>query len=156
MDPKKNVTEDLDYLITSRIDNDDAFSANYVDLIQAEATGRRGVIDTKGVQVDLNTNQFYSSGRERRRKGRILTRANSPFLSFVENWETGTLPQTCYATSHSLMPDRFKSITLGVYGYCQIVHDSCLMNQIVVHPLPHEFIATLPGFSHILKHIPNE
>ena len=151
---QNNVKEDLEYLITSRIDNDDAFSTHYVNLIQSVATGRRGVIDTKGFQINLNTNEFHSSGRERRRKGRILTRANSPFLSFVENWKTGTLPDTCYATSHSLMPDKFRSVTLDYYGYCQIVHDACLMNQIVGGPLLRGFIETLPGFEHILKHIP--
>lgn len=117
----KNLKVDTEFIITSRIDNDDEYLPKFVETIQKAFNGKEEVIDVKGVQFDTINNQKYTSGR--------LT-PNSPFISLVEKSNN---IKSVYFCSHSNMCKHFKcrfSNDTEVH-YIQNIHNNNIMNKII-------------------------
>lgn len=112
-----------EWIITSRLDNDDFLDPEYVETIQDNFRGKTEVLDVQGVQWEVKTNKFYTSGRKR---------PNSPFLSLVETRED---VKTCYHTNHTNMPDVFPARMIDKVLYTQVIHDGCLMNKVLGEPI---------------------
>ena len=109
-----------DWVITSRIDNDDAYKPYFVDAISKAFSYKIEVLDVMGIQIDELTGKKYTSGR---------VRPNSPFLSFSEP-NQGTLA-TCYDRPHSVMPDDYLARFIsGETHYIQYIHDRNVTNKI--------------------------
>lgn len=117
----KNLKINTDFIITSRIDNDDEYLPNFVKTVQESFNRREEVIDVKGLQYDLINNKKYTSGRET---------PNSPFISLVE--KNGTI-KSVYYCSHTNMCKNFKcrfADNVG-YQYIQNIHDNNIKNKII-------------------------
>ena len=78
-----------DFVATSRIDNDDYYFPTFIDEIHDEFRKETEILDINHWQLELETNQFYSSGR---------AKPNSPFITLIE--ENGDL-DTVYEHTHS-------------------------------------------------------
>ncbi len=80
------------FLITSRIDSDDAMAVDFMETVQAqfERQERLFVSLTRGVQVDRPTGAVYLSDS-----------LSNPFLSLVERREPGHLPDTVFVARHA-------------------------------------------------------
>jgi hypothetical protein len=64
-----------EYVITSRIDNDDEYFPNFVKSIQECFSEKEEILDVIGIQIDTINSKKYTSGR-------VIP--NSPFISLVE------------------------------------------------------------------------
>ena len=110
---------ECEWLLTSRIDNDDWYAPQFAERLQDAFMERTEVVDVNYEAVDLNTSKHYASGRRR---------ANSPFLSLYEPW--GNNPMTAMGRPHSIMPDIYSSRRLdGVLAY-QGIHGKNVCNKI--------------------------
>ena len=121
----KNLKIDTEYLIASRIDNDDEYLPNFVDTIQKSFNNCEEVIDVNGMQYDTINNKKYTSGR--------IT-PNSPFISLIEKSNN---IKSVYHCSHSNMCKHFKcrfSNDNGYY-YIQNIHNNNVMNKIIGEPI---------------------
>ena len=132
---RNRVLNDGDWLITTRLDNDDMLEMDYIAEIQKRFSHEFLIIDTDGVQWDLKTNKYYTT--ERRRN-------NSPFMSFVErvgtDWRSPsgliTDPvKTVFYCSHTNMPLHFPSIKVPKRLYRMVIHDRNIANKIVGHEI---------------------
>src|SRR5690606_1010327 len=79
------------YLITTRIDSDDAMAVDFMARVQAEFAGqeRMFVNFPRGVQID-RTSAVYRSNI-----------VSSPFLSLIERREAGRPPETVFVAKHA-------------------------------------------------------
>ena len=111
---------DADWVITSRIDNDDAYEGGFVMAIHDAFSQKTEVLDVKGIQIDELTDKLYNTGRRR---------ANSPFLSLCEI-NKGKL-RTCYDKMHTFMPDKYISRFVSDKPlYTQYLHERNVTNKI--------------------------
>jgi len=114
----KQQTAKDDWLITSRLDNDDILLPDFVIEIQKAFRSQREVIDVDYIARDLKTGIDYTSNR---------FKANGPFLSLCEPWENIT---TALGRPHSEMPNYYEARRLSGYHAIQLIHDRNLMNKI--------------------------
>lgn len=114
--------KDIDVLITSRIDNDDAITLDYVELIQQQALMKPEVeqlIDFSGhqlIETDYRVVPIYQNV------------ANSPFLSVSSNKKQGF--RHCFLNEHSYMHQFFKNIKKykDKSYFLQVIHERNLGN----------------------------
>ena len=125
-DPRTYIAQQVthpEWLITSRIDNDDEYRPNFVETIQKAFRAKEEVIDVHGVQFDGSN--YYTSDRRK---------SNSPFITLAERWDN---PVTVFHKSHSTMntvfPGRFAS---SEQLYIQHIHDNNIMNKVVGNKIP--------------------
>jgi len=118
-----------EYVITSRIDNDDYYYEDFVKEVQNEASASlflwkkpdfELVIDVEGVQFDEKTGKFYDNAR---------VSNNSPFISFVEPVRKEL--KTVYYCSHTNMEGNFLSTKIKKRLSCMVIHDKNICNKIV-------------------------
>lgn len=107
-----------EWLITSRLDNDDILHPDYVDAIQSKFREVNEIIDIDYEVVDNATGLKYPSNR---------TKPNSPFLSLIEPW--GNTIMTAMGKAHSIMSDIYPARKLGVFAQ-QVIHDRNVLNKI--------------------------
>lgn len=107
------------FLMTSRLDNDDALHQDYIQTVQARFDGRTQLIDTRGIQFDRSRNRVHTDGRRK---------PNSPFLTLIEKMD-GT-PKTVHHVEHAKMRRHFPAIRLRRRLWCQVVHENNLLNRI--------------------------
>lgn len=123
---------EAEYLITSRIDNDDEYLPTFVQTIQDEFSPGVEVLDVPGVQCDGHA--YYTSER---------VAPNSPFLSLVEPWND---VKTAVFDQHPKMSQLFSARFVGSgYLYVQHVHESNLLNKIRGKKLATDEINGLPA-----------
>ena len=109
-----------DWVITSRIDNDDCYKNYFVDSISKAFRYKKEVLDVMGVQIDEKTGKKYTSGR---------IKPNSPFISLVEA-NKGIL-STCYDRPHSIMGEKYDARWISdEIHYIQYIHDRNVTNTI--------------------------
>lgn len=114
----KRLEAKAEWLITSRIDNDDEYYPGFIDTIQNNFRERREVLDVFGVQCHQGV--FYSSGRPS---------ANSPFITLVEPWD---MPKTVHHRPHSIMNGEYNARFVGSHPlYIQHIHDHNLANKLI-------------------------
>lgn len=114
-----------EYVITSRIDNDDEYYPNFVKSIHECFNEEEEILDVIGIQIESISSKKYTSGR---------TIPNSPFISLVEKNED---IKTVFYKQHSHMPKFFKNRFVDNKEplYIQNIHDNNLMNKIVGIPI---------------------
>lgn len=122
---------EAEYLITSRIDNDDEYLPRFVETIQAEFVPGTEVLDIHGVQCDGRS--YFTAGRPD---------PNSPFLSLVEPWHD---VKTAHFENHNRMNQLFPARFAGSdYLFIQYIHESNVRNRIVGRKLAPHQIGQLP------------
>lgn len=113
----KTLKIEREWMITSRIDNDDEYYPNFIETIQKSFQAKSEVLDVKGVQFDGK--DYYKTNRRY---------PNSPFLSLVE---PSTQRKTAHYRSHTSMnkfaPARFVS---NETLYIQHIHENNVINKI--------------------------
>lgn len=116
---KENVSAEYDYVITTRIDNDDAFSATAVAEIQNSfrATDNTIIDCPNGYCYNLQTKLFTKH-----------TITSSPFISYIESTKKEKI-DTVYREGHPAWIG--KANFVSVYGrmWIQICHDSNIANS---------------------------
>lgn len=130
-----------EWIITSRLDNDDMIAPEYVELVQAQFNEQFLIVDTDGVQLDLATGKEYTPDRAGN---------NSPFISLIEKTGTDWMSistdpnekrlitdhvKTVYWCSHSKMEWHFPSVKIPKRLYKMIVHDKNISNKITGHEI---------------------
>ena len=125
-----------EWIITSRLDNDDTIAPEYVELVQEQFNEQFLLVDTDGVQLDLATGRTYTPDRRSN---------NSPFISLIEKTGTDWLSisddpeekrlitepvKTCYWCSHSKMEWHFPSVKIPQRLYKMVIHDRNISNKI--------------------------
>lgn len=120
----QNDSENYDYIITTRLDNDDYLLPNYIAEVQSVYfhSSTDLLIDLRGYRADTRYFDFYEDTS--------YLRMPSPFISLVEKVIPGSVLKTVYFDQHTLMKNHFKLISLDVVGWLQIIHDhNKLMNR---------------------------
>jgi hypothetical protein len=107
------------YLITTRIDSDDAMAVDFMETVQAQfAHQERLFVNlTRGIQVDRSGAVYLSD------------QLSNPFISLVERREPGRLPDTVYVAKHARA--RAKGPIREVRApamWMQVVHDLNVSN----------------------------
>lgn len=120
-----------DYLITSRIDNDDQYLPGFVQTIQKEFSPGTEVLDVHGVQCDGH--EYFTSKRPQ---------PNSPFLSLVEPWHD---VKTAHFENHNRMNELFPARFAGSgYLYIQHIHETNVRNRVTGRKLEADEVLDLP------------
>lgn len=106
-----------EWMITSRIDNDDEYKPTFIETIQNAFREKRELLDVQGLQFDGK--DYYTSGRRT---------PNSPFISLVEpSSERKTAQYRAHTSMNKFAPSRF----VGTEPlYIQHIHNSNVMNKI--------------------------
>jgi len=125
------------FLITSRLDNDDALHERYIDAVQRRFAGETQLLDTRGIQFDQSRHRFYTDGRRK---------PNSPFLTLIE--KLGGRPKTVHYADHAKMRRHFPARRLKQRLWCQVVHETNLLNRIRGRRL---WRPDLSGFPEVLQ-----
>jgi hypothetical protein len=117
----KNIKIHTEYLITSRIDNDDEYLPTFVKTIQDSFNYCEEVIDVIGIQYDTIRNKFYTSGR---------LFPNSPFISLIEK---SVDIKSIYYCPHTNMCKHFKCrfSNSNEINYIQNIYNDNIMNKII-------------------------
>lgn len=114
----KRQEPEAEWLITSRIDNDDEYYPGFIETIQKSFREQTELLDVYGVQCLDKV--FYSSGRPA---------PNSPFITLVEPWEN---VKTVHYKSHSVMNGEYTARFVGTHPlYIQHLHDHNLANKLI-------------------------
>ena len=108
-----------DWLITTRLDNDDILLPEFTAVIQAEAREFKEVIDIEYQKLRFRQFIKYPS---------LRPRPNSPFLSLVEPW--GDDIMTALGRPHTVMPDVYEARKLPQVLAYQVIHDRNVSNKI--------------------------
>ncbi|MFA5208586.1 MAG: glycosyltransferase [Candidatus Paceibacterota bacterium] len=121
-----------DWLITSRLDNDDYYEDEFIENIQSKFSSQFLLIDTDGRQLEVSTGKYYDTAR---------WSPNSPFISLIEQvgtpWESPEKPfydspvRTVYYCSHSNMLLHFPAVRIDEPLYVMVIHDRNCSNRIV-------------------------
>ncbi|MFB9732041.1 glycosyltransferase [Ornithinimicrobium kibberense] len=116
------------YLITTRLDSDDALAVDFMARVQAQFAGQDGLFVNfpRGIQIDRSGAVYRSD---------IVS---SPFLSFVERRREDRLPQTVYVAKHARARAHAPLLQVDApVMWAQVVHDdnvSNIVNGRQVHP----------------------
>ena len=126
-----------EWIITSRVDNDDTVSINYIERVQERFNEKFLLVDADGRQRDLITGKYYTVDRWGN---------NSPFISLIEQVGTDWMSissdpnekrlitdriKTVYWCSHSKMEWHFPSVKIPEKLYIMNIHDRNICNKIV-------------------------
>ena len=125
-----------DWIITSRLDNDDIVLPEYIETVQSYFDKTFKLVDVNGYQYDLATKKHYDPDR---------AGCTSPFISLIEQvgtpWQSIskdskeakliTEPvKTVYYCSHSKMEWHFPSVKNPKRLYKMVIHDKNISNKI--------------------------
>jgi hypothetical protein len=130
----EGVKIDTDFVITSRLDNDDIYLPGAVLAIQKAFQPQVYVIDMEYLQHDIIKDEKYTSGNKlKKEKTRIQN--NGPFLSLCE---PSDYVRTCYCRPHNLLLDgypsadgkvKIPSTKIEIYAL-MVIHSKNMMNKI--------------------------
>lgn len=131
MDWLKLREPEADYLLTSRIDNDDEYLPTFVEAIHAAISPETEILDVHGVQCDGH--EYFTISR---------ARPGSPFLSLLEPWHD---VKTAHFENHTKMTQLLPARFIGPeILYIQHVHSSNILNKITGTSLPPDEVVDLP------------
>jgi len=116
----KKIEVDTEWIITTRMDNDDVYLPGSVLAIQS-AFVKRPII------IDLRYQRYYADSDTRVDSGR--RGPNSPFLSLVERTDMDI--RTAFARPHNLMNETFQEATFADRRILalQVIHGNNAMNK---------------------------
>lgn len=115
---KKLIGNEVEYVITSRLDNDDILGPNYIEMIQEAFRGRREMV-------------LWENGLNISKQGEyIINQLSNPFLSLIEprNGMVG-----CFNKKHLDMIKHESYVVLDGMEWCQVVHSMNVSNKIRKH-----------------------
>ena len=130
------IHKDGDWIITSRLDNDDMILPEYIETVQSYFDETFKLVDTDGVKHVIATGKEYTPARKSN---------NSPFISLIEQvgvpWQSiANDPKerrlitehvkTVYFCSHSHMEMHFPSVKSYKKLYKMIIHDRNISNKL--------------------------
>ncbi|MGD8200607.1 glycosyltransferase [Ornithinimicrobium sp. W1679] len=110
---------DAPYLITTRLDSDDALAVDFMARVQAQFAEQDGLFVNfpRGIQIDRSGAVYRSN---------IVS---SPFLSFVERRREDRLPQTVYVAKHARARSHAPLLQVDApVMWAQVVHDDNVSN----------------------------
>lgn len=113
-----HLVRDRPHLVTSRVDNDDALSVDYLDTVleQARPVEQEVLVSTRGYQ--LAGSRLYA-----------VTDPHSPFLTMVER--TAHVPVTAFCAPHHLVHRSFTTRAVsGERMWLQGVHGGNIANMV--------------------------
>jgi len=119
-------TEDTDYVITSRCDNDDVLAIDHIERIQRFSHDQWRFSRKDKFWVSFVRGMKWCHG-----KVYPFNSNNNPFISFVENPED---LQTCYQVCHTLALKTdypFYGVREGSPTWLQVIHDENLLNKLM-------------------------
>lgn len=115
--PQKDPAE---WIITTRMDNDDRLNSGFIEAIQNEFDEKTEVIDVKGLQLDLKSGKYCKTDR---------IKPNSPFISLIEKTEgMRTVFQETHSTLYITHGGRFVETSDPLYY--QVIHGANVMNKL--------------------------
>ena len=113
----KTLKIEREWIITSRIDNDDEYKPTFIETIQNEFREKKEILDVYGLQFDGKN--YYTSGRRT---------PNSPFISLVEpSAERKTAQYRAHTSMTKFYPARFVG---SEPLYIQHIHNNNVSNKI--------------------------
>ena len=130
-----------DWLITSRLDNDDVILPEYIETVQSYFDKTFKLVDVGGYQYDLATKKHYDPDR---------AGCTSPFISLIEQvgtpWQSISKDpkeakliedpvKTVYYCSHSKMEWHFPSVKDKKRLYKMVIHDKNISNKVTGHEI---------------------
>ena len=136
-----------DWIITSRLDNDDIILPEYIETVQSYFDKTFKLVDVNGYQYDLATGKHYDPDR---------AGCTSPFISLIEQvgtpWQsigmgeviTGNPSEkklikdpvkTVYYCSHGKMEWHFPAVRSRKRLYKMVIHDRNISNKITGHEI---------------------
>lgn len=130
---KENTASKCDYVITSRLDNDDAIS------IKAIATIQKAFVPNDNTIIDLPNGYCYNLQTELFSKHTIIS---SPFISYIESTNKPKI-ETVYREGHPAWIEKAAFIFVNERMWIQVCHDSNIANsqhgKICFNPTPSTF-----------------
>lgn len=126
-----------EWVITSRLDNDDYIFPQYIEKVQERFNSEFLIVDTDGRQLDLATGKHYTVERKT---------CNSPFISLIEKVNTPFMSisndpnekrliedrvKTVYFCQHSKMEWHFPAVKINEVLYKMVIHDRNAANRII-------------------------
>ena len=108
---------EMEWLITSRFDNDDIYDPQFVAEIQRNFRPIEEIIDVDYTKTNLIDKEIPTS----------RVKPNSPFLSLVEKWENNV--KTAMAYPHSNMTAYFRSRKLNKVLAKMVIHENNQSNN---------------------------
>jgi hypothetical protein len=126
-----NELKNGDRLLTSRIDNDDAITPNFLQRVREEIEKGWELIDFIGYQYDTRRNQWYHSFPNRY-NGPI-----SPFLSFIETIgkDVNDPIKTVNRFQAMEMASHFSARLIKEHLWCQVIHGNNIICKIRGNPI---------------------
>lgn len=109
----KQKPAETDWIITSRIDNDDFYHKDFVQNIQMEFLGRgmkEMILDVHYYIMDHNTKELWDLERPL---------PNSPLITLCEWWQGA---ESVLAHEHSNMTKYYRGYIIPKYLACQVAH----------------------------------
>jgi len=107
-----------EWLITTRLDNDDLILPNFIESIQSQFQGVEEVIDFKGLKRNATTGEEIPANRT----------SPSPFISLIEPWRQP--PKTVlYQGGHARIGKKYPVRTIDKNGWIQVCHDRNVINK---------------------------
>ena len=116
----KTKPPETDWVITSRIDNDDYYYPNFVEDIQREFINRKMemVIDIGFLILDEKTGNVYDLEKPL---------YNSPFITLCEWWHTA---EGVMVHEHTRAANLYKGYIIPKYLAVQVVHEMNVINHV--------------------------
>lgn len=114
---RNNIHSNADYIITSRLDNDDAYDPKFIETIQENFNEKEEIIDVFGVQYSLIDNKYYLPTNKK----------PSPFISLIEINKPKL--DTVVKDQHGRMDQYYPYRKLKDRLYTIIIHDRNLLNR---------------------------
>lgn len=116
---KENVASKCDYVITTRLDNDDAIS------IKAIAEIQKAFVPSNNTIVDFPNGYCYNLQSELFSKHAIIS---SPFISYIESKQKKKI-ETVYKEGHPAWIGKADFVSVNERMWIQVCHDSNIANS---------------------------
>lgn len=112
------IDDDSEYLITTRVDNDDAVHRNFIKIIQEQFTEKHFDFITFKHGYTLRQNKLYS-----------YEYVSNPFLSLVEKLDDSRSCKSILGLPHTELPSSARKINFEP-AWLQVVHDKNVSNRV--------------------------
>lgn len=117
---KKKLSEEYEYIIETRLDNDDIIHPGFIQSIQSNFIDNTFVLDFSGYRYDLRDDTIYEDKL-------YSSSFTSPFLSLISKLKDGLY---VFDYNHREMGKNFKTIFKEQRLWIQMIHNSNkLMNK---------------------------
>lgn len=151
-----NSLKDGDWIITTRLDNDDYIAPTFIEKVQSKFNEEFLLVDTDGRQWDLKTNKLYARFIEHPvdpkkeidlKTGKLYTverkTCNSPFLSLIEQvgtpWEsTFKDPVEREVANKNLAKHKIQTVYFCSHGKMEWHFPAVKINEVLYRMVIHD------------------